>query len=596
MANIFSLYGTIFIDNEKANKSIDETTKKGKGAGTKMGSAFSTIAKGAASMGTAVVTAAATVGTAAYKMATSTAEQADYIDKLSERTGINREELQRWKHAADQSGVSVDSFKNGIKKMSDVIDDANNGSKTAATSIGRLGLSLDDLNTMSTEEKFNAITAALADMEEGSERNALGNDLLGKSYTEMLPLLNAGSDGIAGLKKEADDLGLVMSESTVKSGVKLGDTIANVKAAVNGLKNQIGAAAIPIIQKFADMLIAGVPTLITIFNGLTPVIISVFDNAIPPIMRLISNIFPVLITLIQSLLPFVETFISSLLPVVTDLLLMLLPPATQIVQLILPLLLSLLEPLFPLLQPILALLQPIIDMLMLILEPLIQLLNTVLPPLINIISGLIQIAIIPLQTHLSSLAGVIGGAFKGAFDLMRNNVQTAKNVFNGFIDFIKNVFTGNWKGAWTAVKNIFTSIFEGIKNGFKVPLNAIIDGINVFIRGLNRIEIPDWVPGVGGKGFNVREFKRLRIGLDYVPHDEFPALLHKGERVLTNAEARAQDARRTVGGESNKEVNVNVEIRIDNFNNNANEDLNSLADRLSEIITAQVNRQRAVFA
>lgn len=533
MANIFSLYGTIFIDNEKANKSIDETTNKGKGAGTKMGSAFSTIAKGAAKMGTAVVTAAATVGTAAYKMATSTAEQADYIDKLSERTGINREELQRWKHAADQSGVSVDSFKTGIKKMSDVIDDANNGSKTAATSIERLGLSLDDLNAMSTEEKFNAITAALADMEEGSERNALGNDLLGKSYTEMLPLLNAGSDGIAGLKKEADDLGLVMSESTVKSGVKLGDTIANVKAAVNGLKNQLGAAAIPIMQKFADMLIAGVPTLITIFNGLTPVITS---------------------------------------------------------------LISLLEPLFPLLQPILALLQPIIDMLMLILEPLTQMLNTVLPPLINVISGLIQIAIIPLRTALSSLAGVIVGAFKGAFDLMRNNVQTAKNVFTGFIDFIKNVFTGNWRGAWTAVKNIFTSIFEGIKNGFKVPLNAVIDGINVFIRGLNRIEIPDWVPGVGGKGFNVREFKRLRIGLDYVPHDEFPALLHKGERVLTNAEARAQDARRTVGGESNKEVNVNVEIRIDNFNNNANEDLNSLADRLSEIITAQVNRQRAVFA
>ena len=80
------------------------------------------------------------------------------------------------------------------------------------------------------------------------------------------------------------------------------------------------------------------------------------------------------------------------------------------------------------------------------------------------------------------------------------------------------------------------------------------------------------------------------------PHDEFPALLHKGERVLTNAEARAQDAHRTVGGESNKEVNVNVEIKIENFNNNADEDLNSLADRLSEIITAQVNRQRAVFA
>lgn len=65
--------------------------------------------------------------------------------------------------------------------MSDVIDDANNGSKTASTSLSRLGLSLDDLNKMSTEEKFNTITAALADMEQGAERNALGNDLLGKA-------------------------------------------------------------------------------------------------------------------------------------------------------------------------------------------------------------------------------------------------------------------------------------------------------------------------------------------------------------------------------------------------------------------------------
>ena len=207
MASIFSLFGTIFIDNAEADKSIDTTTEKAEKSGSKVGSAFAAIGKGAAAMGAAVITGAAAVGTAAYGMAMKTAEQADYIDKLSERTGINREELQRWKHAADQSGVSVDSFKNGIKKMSDVVDDANNGSKTAATAIERLGLSLDDLNAMSTEEKFNTITAALADMEDGAERNALGNDLLGKSYTEMLPLLNAGSEGMAALKKEADESG-----------------------------------------------------------------------------------------------------------------------------------------------------------------------------------------------------------------------------------------------------------------------------------------------------------------------------------------------------------------------------------------------------
>lgn len=109
MANIFTLFGEVLIDNKKADESIDKTTEKAEKSGSKVGSTFAAIGKGAAAMGTAV-------GTAAYGMAMKTAEQADYIDKLSERTGINREELQRWKHAADQSGVSVDSFKNGIKK------------------------------------------------------------------------------------------------------------------------------------------------------------------------------------------------------------------------------------------------------------------------------------------------------------------------------------------------------------------------------------------------------------------------------------------------------------------------------------------------
>lgn len=116
MANIFTLFGEVLIDNKKADESIDKTTEKAEKSGSKVGSTFAAIGKGAAAMGTAVVAGATAVGTAAYGMAMKTAEQADYIDKLSERTGINREELQRWKHAADQSGVSVDSFKNGIKK------------------------------------------------------------------------------------------------------------------------------------------------------------------------------------------------------------------------------------------------------------------------------------------------------------------------------------------------------------------------------------------------------------------------------------------------------------------------------------------------
>lgn len=174
----------------------------------------------AAKWGAGLVAGAGAAVGGMLALANKTAETADVIDKLSERTGINREELQRWKYAAEQSGGDIGKLEVGMKKLSDVMDGATSGSKANVEAFNKIGISLDDLKTKSQSEIFDDVMNALADMPQGAERNALGNDLLGKSYTELLPLLNAGSEGMTGLKERADELGLVMSEDMVKSGVK----------------------------------------------------------------------------------------------------------------------------------------------------------------------------------------------------------------------------------------------------------------------------------------------------------------------------------------------------------------------------------------
>lgn len=102
---------------------------------------------------------------------------------------------------------------------------------------------------------------------------------------------------------------------------------------------------------------------------------------------------------------------------------------------------------------------------------------------------------------MGTILGVISDVVKGIF-----------KVFGGLIDFITGVFTGNWRKAWNGVKDIFKGIIDGLAGIFKAPINLIIDGINAFIGGLNKIKIPDWVPVVGGKGFHIDKLPKLAQG------------------------------------------------------------------------------------
>ena len=115
----------------------------------------------------------------------------------------------------------------------------------------------------------------------------------------------------------------------------------------------------------------------------------------------------------------------------------------------------------------------------------------------------------PVWSYIGSLiTGVLGTVFAVISDVVKGIFK----VFNGLIDFITGVFTGDWRKAWNGVKTIFKGIVDGLVGIFKAPINLIIDGINAFISGLNKIKIPDWVPAVGGKSFNIPKIQKLARG------------------------------------------------------------------------------------
>ena len=116
-------------------------------------------------------------------------------------------------------------------------------------------------------------------------------------------------------------------------------------------------------------------------------------------------------------------------------------------------------------------------------------------------------------TNWTNIFGpVLGGKLNLFCSKVTTIFDTVKGVLSGVITFIRGVFTGNWSEAWNGVVGVFSSIVRGIAGIFKAPINAVIDGINSFIGGINKIKIPDWVPGVGGKGFSISRIPRLANG------------------------------------------------------------------------------------
>lgn len=120
----------------------------------------------------------------------------------------------------------------------------------------------------------------------------------------------------------------------------------------------------------------------------------------------------------------------------------------------------------------------------------------------------------------------IKDAFDGASDWLSDVFEKASKKVKEVWEGIKGFFSGIWEGIKEVFKDvgtwfskIFTDAKDAVKNIFdalveviKAPINLLIDGLNVFIRGLNKIKIPDWVPKVGGKGLHFNEISKLAEG------------------------------------------------------------------------------------
>ena len=517
---IFKLVGSIFIDTDKANESLAKTDKKA----TSVAEGFSNAGKVAAGAAAAIGTAIIGTGTALVGMANDAAKSADEIDKASIRMGIGTDSYQELAYAAGQCGVEMSTLEGAAKKLEGT-----------------------DLN-------FDDAISQIIELQTAEERSAMAADLFGEKIAYNLsPLIEQSGESFDGLRDRAHELGLVMSEEAVKTGVEYNDLSSDLKKSFEMLKTNLGSALFPVLNSVIKKLIDFMPTLQALGEKLGPIASDFIEKLIPPLADMSAELMPVILDAVGEIIPLLAEITDQIVPVLVDVLKMLMPIAVQIVKDVLPVVLNLIKLLTPILSTLLklitpilgavmqllspllelvsAILTPILKLLNVLLEPLLTILNTILVPVLNIIGILLEPLTELLNAILEPLLQLVGDIITPLLTILNSflapfmeKVQAlyawaapvAKKAFEwlrGFLNFVASNFSSGITKAFEKIGSVVKTVWEGMKTSFKNGVNFWINAINTLINGINKIQPPEWLSNATGiKGVNFPTIPMLAEG------------------------------------------------------------------------------------
>lgn len=457
---IFKLVGSIFIDNEKANESLQKTDKKASSFGETLGK----TAKGALQFATVAGGAMLAVGGAALGLADNVAETADEIDKASIRMGIDAESYQELAYAAGQCGIEMSTMEQAAKKLEGTdlsFDDA-----------------INQIMSLATEE----------------ERSAKAAELFGEKVAyNLAPLLAQGSDGFEELTQRAHDLGIIMSQESVDAGVQFGDLMSDLKQTAQSLGTSLGSALFPILIEIINEILAFMPQIQSYIQMIAPVITQVVGAVLPVLFEVLSALIPVAMEIITAILPLAVDLITALLPIITALI-PLIEPISQ-------LLLTIINPLVEILT---ALLPPLIDTITSIVNSTVPLLCAAIEfvrETVEQVMGVLKRALIPWVESIiqlfEGLAEFIGGVFTGDWEKAWSGIV---HMMKGFVNTIITYINGTINGVIGLINTVIDAALR---------LANLIPGVDI---NTNVAKIPEVNIPLLAKGGTVTEEGSAIVG------------------------------------------------------------------------------------
>ena len=316
-------------EGEEADKAGDETEEAGeqakksesnwKGLGDTVAAVGAAMAAAMAAAGAAIIEA----GKALTDFAVGGAEYADNLLTMSSVTGMTTEKLQELQYASELVDVSVDTITGSMKKNLQSMRKVQQGNEKLAGVYDQLGVSVLDANgnLRNDEDVYWDLINALGQVEDETERSFLAMDLLGKSATDLNPLIEAGADTMKALAVQAHQAGYVLDEDTLDAFGEFDDQLRKLDVGATAAKNAMGTILLPVLTDLAG---EGVDLLGEFTNGILDAngdmekMGEVIDTVLPQVLDAIMEYLPEILDLAISIITAIANSLIENIDVIID--------------------------------------------------------------------------------------------------------------------------------------------------------------------------------------------------------------------------------------------------------------------------------------
>lgn len=542
------------IQTENNLKSLTKEADDTSGALEKIADVSGKIGDGAGKIANATkkLSAAAGAGLVAIAgLGYKSVVAADDLNTLSKQSGIATADLQKMQYAADLIDVDTDTIISSLRKLKNNMDSTSSETQAAWDAIG---VSTRDANGELRDSTgvFYETLDALSQISNETERDATAMTLFGRSADELAGIIDDGGAALREYGDQAENLGYVLDQDTLDSLNAVNDKIDQLKMSLSGNLAKSGASAVealaPVIEDVADAISRVLDAIGKMDAGQIKAVIGVL-TALALVAPLASGISAVA-TAVAALSGGFALFTGA--------------ATTGTVAA----------------------------------KGVAAALGFITSPTFLIIAGIV--ALIAVVALLIKNWDKVKETAVAVWEKIKETWGTVKDWFNSnIVEPIKGAFAALWDGIVKGLEfalDILVSIAKAPINGVIALINGAINGINLLIGGLNKIkiDIPDWVPGLGGKkfGFNIGE-------IGNIPYLANGGVVSQGSAVVGEAGAELLTmvgGRAVVQPLTNNTTNHNLGGVNVTVYGAPGQDVRQLAGIIMDEIQSATERRGAVFA